>query len=215
MKKGMTGNTSVKVYSSNAGVPGTLLGTSATIIKSSIDTTDQGINFINKYHFATPITLTGNFFVSVVLPTSFNNSTNQLAIWSSQTSCSSTSSLAYEMWNDNSWHSFTSVYAKNIDLAIFPVICSTSDIDEIENLNLTFYPNPANNEIFVTLPFPSGEKVEISIFDIYGKLCINSTLLSNKDETVKIDLSNLSDGIYILKGQSKTGKFIEKISIIK
>lgn len=216
LKAGTTGNTSVKIYSSNAGAPGTLLGTSATIVKSAIDTTNHGANFNNKYHFATPVAVGTDFFVSVVLPTGFNNTNNQLAIWSSTYSCSSTSPLAYEMWSDNSWNDFVTVYGTNIDMAIFPTVCSTlNGISEIVNTDISIYPNPAGNEINVLLPYPDGAKVDISIMDIYGKLCKKTVISNSKDSPAKINISELSSGIYLIQGESSNGKFVRKISVIK
>ncbi len=216
LKKGTTGNSSVKIYSSNAGAPGNLLGTSATIVKSAIDTTNQGINFNNKYHFSTPITTGTDFFVSAVLPTAFNNTTNQLAIWCSQYTCSSTSPLAYEMWSDNTWHSFATAWGTNIDMAIFPVVCSgTSGIYEVANGKISIFPNPANNEVFVVLPNLSGEKANVQIFDIYGKLCKQLDIYSSMEGPAKINLSDLQSGIYLLQIESAKGKFVEKISVIK
>jgi len=215
LKAGTTGNTSVKIYNSSSGVPGSLIGTSATIVKSAIDTTNQGVNYHNKYHFTTPVNISSDFFVSVVLPTTFTSGTNELAIWSSQYTCSSTSSLAYELWSNNTWYSFSTVYETNIDLAIFPIVCSQAGISEIENTPVSVFPNPAGNEIFIIMPYPASEKVNISIIDIYGKLCKQIEISSNMEGSAKIDLSGLSNGIYLLQGQSARGKFIEKISVIK
>jgi len=219
LKKGTTGNTSVKIYSSNAGAPGAQIGSaSATIVKNVIDTTNQGINFNNKYHFTTPVTVGTDFFVSVVLPTGFTTGTNELSIWSSQYTCSSTSSLAYDYLSDNSWIAFSDAndWGTNIDMAIFPVVCSSATgIAEIPNTSVLVFPNPAGNEINVLLPYIESVKVEISIMDIYGKLCKKSVISSDMNSPAKIDLNGLSNGIYLLQGESIKGKFVKKISVIK
>ena len=81
--------------------------------------------------------------------------------------------------------------------------------------NILLYPNPAGNEINVLLPYPDGVKVNISIMDIYGKLCKKSVISTTLDNASKIELNDLSNGIYFIKGESSEGKFVRKISVIK
>jgi len=81
--------------------------------------------------------------------------------------------------------------------------------------DILLFPNPAGNEINVLLPYPDGVKVDISIMDIYGKLCKKSVISSNLDNPSKIDLNGLSNGIYLVKGESSQGEFVKKISVIK
>ncbi|MBI4947467.1 MAG: T9SS type A sorting domain-containing protein [Bacteroidetes bacterium] len=214
LKKGTTGNTSVKIYSSNGGAPGTLLGTSATIVKSAIDTTNQGINFNNKYHFSTPVTVGADFFVSVVLPTGFNNTTNQLAIWSVQYACSSTSPLAYEMWyDDNSWHPFSTVYGTNIDMAIFPDLCPLVDVNSNHMVNtINIYPNPSESFINIDLGKYSLKDVKIYIYDAIGKQIglINRNDAENK---LRYDFTPYGNGLYIIYFDTPEGNVVKKVSI--
>ncbi|MBP0903618.1 S8 family serine peptidase [Mariniflexile gromovii] len=78
-----------------------------------------------------------------------------------------------------------------------------------EAVELKMYPNPASNEVFFTLS--SDSLVEVYIFDILGKLVIN-TLLTNVSPSV--DVSSLSNGVYLVKFQSsnksKTIKLIKQ-----
>jgi len=95
-------------------------------------------------------------------------------------------------------------------------LCPTGvGISEPEITAVSVFPNPAVNQIFVILPYPEGEKVNISIFDIYGKLCKQAEIYKSMEGPAKIDISGLSNGIYILQGESAKGKFVEKISVIK
>jgi hypothetical protein len=108
------------------------------------------------------------------------------------------------------------VYGVNIDMAIFPVFCTgTTSIDKIQNLEISIFPNPAGSELFVVLPNLDGEKVDVSIMDVYGKLCKSVILNGGMDGSSRIDLNGLSNGIYILQGESSKGIFTEKFSIIK
>ena len=215
LKAGTTGNTSVKIYSSNAGAPGTLLGTSATIVKSAIDTTNQGINFNNMYHFSSPVSVSNDFFVSVVLPATWANGTNELAIWGETYTCSSTSSLAYEMWSDNTWHSFTSLYTVNVDMAIFPDICITvGENDMITDNNVFVFPNPASNAFTIDFSGNQQKDVIVSVYNMIGKL-VKSISLNSITDKMFIDMSSETTGIYIVNIKTSQGIIIKKLSLIK
>lgn len=217
LKKGTTGNVSVKIYSSNAGAPGTLLGTSAAIAKSAIDTTGQGVNFNNKFHFTTPVTVGTDYFVSVVLPTGFNNTTNQLAVWTETYSCSSTSPLAYEMWSDNTWNDFATVYQANIDMAIFPVICTSVTgipANNNDNMDISVYPNPSQDYVYCELGKLSTKNVRLTVFNMLGKQISIKEVTDNSGK-YKLDFSSQANGIYFIQIDSPEGKYIRKVSINK
>lgn len=214
-RRGNEGDTYVKLYSDNAGMPGVLLGNSSVIAKSDINTSNQGVNYFNGYHFTNPVSVGTNFFVSVVLPSSFASGTNELVILSSNNSCPSNTNSAFERWANNTWHKFSDVHFSNCDWAIFPVICPTLGIEENEILKVKVFPNPTWNQLFLVLPYENNEKVEVSIYDIYGKLCKNLFVNAYKNQFVSIELNDLNDGVYILKGESRSGNFIEKIIVNK
>ena len=94
-------------------------------------------------------------------------------------------------------------------------ICSTplaTGLNESNTLStVQVYPNPTNNT--VTINVNDFENIEsLSLFDLQGRIIFNSTNLT-KSKT-QIDLSNHSNGIYMLKIQStkevKTYKVIKK-----
>jgi len=218
LKAGTSGNTSVKIYSVNGGSPGTLSGTSATIVKSAIDTTNYGLNLNNVYHFSTPVSVSSDFFASVVLPTTWADGTNELAIWSENISCSSGSgTLAYEKWSDNTWHAFSDadVYNVNIDMMIFPVVCvTTTGIKENKLENIQIYPNPANDVLNIDMANFSKNNVKINVYNSIGKL-IRSIENKNMSPMIKVDLSAINSGIYYVTIQTVEGTITKKVSIIK
>jgi len=75
------------------------------------------------------------------------------------------------------------------------------------NLNLTLYPNPANDFISVS-GIATG--FEYQIFDVSGRNILNGSSLSNQ----QIDISSLQNGFYNIKIHNKTSnqviKFIKK-----
>ena len=80
---------------------------------------------------------------------------------------------------------------------------------EIEDLDLRIYPNPVSDEI--QLNVPNDEIVKIYIFDVLGKLVVDSYFDNTKST---VDILSLSKGIYIAKlqsgNQSRTLKLIKE-----
>ena len=71
--------------------------------------------------------------------------------------------------------------------------CSTAGIDKLSALPLIFFPNPVSNELNIS---NIREKAAISIYDLNGRLLLSKTSGIND---VKIDVSQLKKGIYIIK----------------
>ena len=81
-------------------------------------------------------------------------------------------------------------------------------IDMVKTLKL--YPNPANNEI--TIDGISIPNCSIDIYDGQGRLVVNYEL---KIGFQKINISNLSDGLYLAQIKEGNGKQIKSIKLIK
>tara|TARA_R110002051_G_scaffold127283_1_gene200949 strand:- start:229 stop:501 length:273 start_codon:yes stop_codon:yes gene_type:complete len=60
-------------------------------------------------------------------------------------------------------------------------------IEDISSLGIVIYPNPTKDLIYIETRL----KVEIEIYDMMGKLLLNTENTSNR-----IDVSNYSSGIY-------------------
>ena len=72
-------------------------------------------------------------------------------------------------------------------------------IENLGNLSFTIFPNPGKG-IYSINTDESIENLNISVFDIYGKV------LKNKNDKYKLDLSNQTDGVYFVKLKSKQQK---------
>jgi hypothetical protein len=79
-------------------------------------------------------------------------------------------------------------------------------IDEISDSTVTVYPNPAYSILNIEGP---AQNSIISIFDLGGKI-----LIDNKNVSNTIDISNLQEGIYIIRinnnGRTEWIRFIKK-----
>ena len=92
----------------------------------------------------------------------------------------------------------------NTDTVTYVVNC-TAGIDENTAQNIRMYPNPANESMFVDLGEVNSTST-LKVFDAAGRLIINQN--ANATSTVKIDVSNLEVGTYIMQisGEVNTRK---------
>lgn len=97
----------------------------------------------------------------------------------------------------------------------FPTEC-TSSLSSAEvslDKGVSVYPNPAKNEVFIkTNSIVTGTTI-ISVYDATGKLVITEKLNLNSKNS--IDISKLSNGVYILKGEGIGTNFTQKIIVKK
>ena len=82
----------------------------------------------------------------------------------------------------------------------------TLGVDDLSELEMSIYPNPASSN-YVTIKSPINGDKNVEIYDIIGNRIINKTISSNV-----IDISSLNTGMYLVKvtidGKSKTSKLI-------
>ncbi|NNE31831.1 MAG: T9SS type A sorting domain-containing protein [Winogradskyella sp.] len=95
--------------------------------------------------------------------------------------------------------------ANNPDLqALYGFNISTLKVEEFEDQNIIFYPNPAKRTITI-----NGLYEEVSIYSLKGQF-LKSSKIS------KINISDLAAGVYIIKFQEKESKtIITKQLVIK
>jgi surface protein len=68
--------------------------------------------------------------------------------------------------------------------------CSTASIDDQNQLDISIYPNPTNDKLFIQGLLNTSK---VSIYNVLGKLVLSQTIPK------EIDVKQLSKGIYILK----------------
>jgi len=85
--------------------------------------------------------------------------------------------------------------------------CQGADMDEVE-INFTIFPNPSSD--MIQLQFDSGEEKDINIYSINGQLVYSKVNYASNN--LKVDISNLERGLYIVK---VNGKQISQSKFIK
>ena len=80
-------------------------------------------------------------------------------------------------------------------------------VEEMFVPNVTIYPNPANDRLFIETEV---EIEEVVVYDIYGRYKVAKSQ-SHKDTEILIDLSNLSKGVYFVNVKTSVGSVVKKI----
>jgi hypothetical protein len=196
---GTTGNTSVKMYSVNAGKnPGTVLGTSNTVPMSALTTTA-----IATYSFTPAVSITSDFYANVVLPT--NGDT--VAIASTRIGCNTPDSIAGMNLTLVGWYNYMELLNASapldtaLEVFIVPIIDNTTGAEEIASSNGLMlkgaFPNPAIDVTNIKYSISEASNVSVTVFDLTGKIIYASS--ENKsagNHEVKISLKNISAGNY-------------------
>ena len=78
-------------------------------------------------------------------------------------------------------------------------VTAYNDVEEVEAMNMTVYPNPATDYIMVNAQNP----VSVEIFDMTGRLVLTST-------ESKIDVRNLETGVYFVRVNGNATKLVVK-----
>ena len=77
-------------------------------------------------------------------------------------------------------------------------------------INLQVYPNPAHDQVSVTLP-SNSDTYRIKVFNILGSLVYDEETVKNSKEKVTINLANRPKGVYFLKVESGNETATRKI----
>jgi PKD repeat protein len=80
--------------------------------------------------------------------------------------------------------------------------------------NIKYYPNPANNILNIDLDIPKQTHVEISIYNNLGELVNTVFAGSVTKSSFKVDISNLSSGIYLIRFNINDDQVIYKKLLI-
>jgi hypothetical protein len=91
-------------------------------------------------------------------------------------------------------------------------ISANNGISEENITEVTIYPNPAQNEIFVSLGNYKGEKYVLKMFNAIGEIVYQQTVSSSLQ---KIDTKELASGMYTLQISSEKENWLKKVVINK
>jgi len=109
-------------------------------------------------------------------------------------------------------------YAIIDDLRIGSVPAGVNNISTTEVSLEKAYPNPASTVCNVIYSIPSDANVNVSLYDISGRMV--KTLLSDTQQTpgiykIPVDVSSLSDGIYIYRVVVNGQAYSQKLTVAR
>ena len=180
------GSASMKIYSVGTDkMPATLLGTSTSIATSTMT------KELQTFVFTTPVTVTGNFFAELALPTTTNDT---IALFSTKQTCVLTDSLSMEQFSDNSFMYLKTDWSVNFDLAIYPIVQTTTTgvAENNASSKVSVFPNPANDVLNVN---NIGKDAKVVMVNSLGQVVYNTTA----SEKLTINTSDMKEGFYFVK----------------
>lgn len=131
---------------------------------------------------------------NLTLPTNLTVGTYKmyLSLPDSAPTLASRPEYAIRLANNNMWEPATGYNNLNYTLNVTPAVLGNGDFSK---LNLSIYPNPASEEIFLELD--QIENYEITFFNSIGQK-INLEQLSAQTGIKRYNTANLSDGLYFI-----------------
>ncbi|NDP20528.1 MAG: DUF5010 domain-containing protein [Paludibacter sp.] len=79
---------------------------------------------------------------------------------------------------------------------------------------ITVYPNPAKDYLNIKLNH-NVNRLELSLYDISGKIQLNKTISKDDFDKMRLNISHLNQGIYLLKITSDKQTITKKINIVR
>lgn len=163
-------------------------------------------NAVNRLQWTTEAELNADKFV---VERSIENQTFEVIGEVSATG-NSTSTRNYA-FNDRTFASNTNYYRlKMLDKDGTFSYSKTIEI-ATNKLNVMIYPNPAQNEVFISGSFPANAKVSIS--NMLGQEVLKANLDTNSQTAVS--LQNISKGIYMLNILNKENAVLHSEKLVK
>lgn len=89
-----------------------------------------------------------------------------------------------------------------------------TNIDEITyRAGSIFYPNPAENLVYINSEFISSENISVIIYNITGVKIKENHFYGNKNQDLKIDTQDFENGVYIIQLRTNKMNYTEKLII--
>ena len=151
------------------------------------------------------------------------NDVNAVMYYSTATNGQSASNRDLDLYNDQPalqggiWTMSKSSSIDSIGAGVYPMrpgsanctgLIGISDTDN-PNLNLTFFPNPTNSNLFVSYFLDRSTKVNISVFNLFGQEVYS--VKEVQGTLNEIPLANYPSGFYLVKIQIDKHFYIGKV----
>lgn len=189
----------VKAWGQTAGLPGTVLA------QKDLNINQIAVNGFTNVLFDNPVNVTGTCFVGFEMTYAAGDS---VALFTSAIAQSGTN-FAYEQFSNDTWFAFNnnSSWGVTTSLGVQAIFCSpTGEVSILSNTNLIdVYPNPNQGSLNLSYSFENQpERIQVSLINMSGQSVHKEFISFAGSGTQALDISNLSNGIYIVEflGQS-------------
>ena len=109
-------------------------------------------------------------------------------------------------WSVDDGENWTEHEGYNLVFDVRGFCNSTLNVDDVEKMNVQFYPNPVSDELNIST------KEAVKLFSVYN--VSSQKVMAIKGESKKINTSSLTSGIYMLKVEFQNGQ-VDTFKIIK
>lgn len=89
-----------------------------------------------------------------------------------------------------------------INTSVDPILTEVS--------NLSIFPNPSNGQVTLAFKAEKGHETTVSVMDTKGSILLHEMLSGYGSQTHALDLSGLSDGLYLVKVNNATKRLVIK-----
>ena len=210
-----SGNATVNVWNNSGanGAPGGTPYITQTVPVSTIinDVTNHQFTYVV---FDNPAIAYGPFYMGVMIPNTLGDT---LAVKSNSNGQGGSPCNAWEQWSNDSWHNFSIAWGGNLNvkLAIFPIICMTTGIEEHESEMVSIYPNPAQTSLTIDLINNTPKDIQIYLYNSLGNLVKTINYEAFNANKAEILLNDFSSGVYYISIHTNKAVFNKKITVIK
>lgn len=90
----------------------------------------------------------------------------------------------------------------------------STDLDDNYSGKIKLYPNPCNDKLYIDIPVIDSPNILCNIYDISGRPVYTNTYMLGNSQHFLIDTKNYSNGVYIIRLQSKEGTILYNNKII-
>lgn len=240
-----TASFTATIWADNGGVPGAILGTAPAFTIGQIDTSVAGLKIIGPvaaiegaYNtiamFSPKINIPSNMTFwaginytyaagdSAGLVTSRDGNPGDAAGATGNFGAASTHT--FEEWNDNSFHSFndgtTNTWQLDVALAVYPVVTfGNTSVNELNSsiASVQNTPNPAVSSTLINYDLKENANVTLSVVDITGAEILSAVQgeQAQGSHSVKLDVSDLSAGMYFYTIKAGDHQVTKKMTVIK
>ena len=108
------------------------------------------------------------------------------------------------------------IYSNDVDASIYSFKVVSDHVVANEKLDIKlfdFYPNPANDQVNITLSSNVASNYNINIMDLSGKT-VRSTLLLQGEMTSSIYLDGIAKGIYLFSITDESDRVLQTEKLI-